>query len=162
MFLTRHSIRWLQIQPKETPNNLVDPNSHLSTLLTRFSWNKPASWLCRRWKNSSRSYQCWTHLILSYSYMSSFIHQSHFPCCYLQDTYCVTTATTDKIRVSNQGWYFRGCHDCSCKAEGVAPPYVCKKGHNTHEEIIKYGYELFRLTNSMFYAIMANYFWFSV
>ncbi|KAK2444080.1 hypothetical protein QL285_015134 [Trifolium repens] len=55
-----------------------------------------------------------------------------------QDTYCVTTATTDKIRVSNQGWYFRGCHDCSCKAEGVAPPYVCKKGHNTHEEIIKY------------------------
>ncbi|KAK2366319.1 hypothetical protein QL285_079715 [Trifolium repens] len=45
-----------------------------------------------------------------------------------QDTYCVTTATTDKIRVSNQGWYFRGCHDCSCKAEGVAPPYVCKKG----------------------------------
>jgi hypothetical protein len=60
-------------------------------------------------------------------------------CCYMQDTYCVTTATTDKIRATNQGWFFHGCHDCSCKAEGVAPPYVCKKGHNTHEEIIKYG-----------------------
>ncbi|MCH97404.1 hypothetical protein A2U01_0018399, partial [Trifolium medium] len=29
------------------------------------------------------------------------------------DTYCVTVVTTSHIRVSNQGWYFRGCHDCT-------------------------------------------------
>ncbi|MCI27982.1 replication factor A protein, partial [Trifolium medium] len=49
------------------------------------------------------------------------------------DTFCVTVATTSHIRVSNQGWFFRSCTDCSCKADGSVPPYKCKKGHMTSD-----------------------------
>ncbi|GAU45447.1 hypothetical protein TSUD_107390 [Trifolium subterraneum] len=54
------------------------------------------------------------------------------------ETYCVTLATTSHIRVSNQGWYFRSCFECSCKADGDSPPYECKKGHFTQDPQIKY------------------------
>ncbi|WJX60441.1 hypothetical protein P8452_45648 [Trifolium repens] len=36
------------------------------------------------------------------------------------DTYCVTTVTTKKVRVSNHGWFFRACRECNLKAEGYA------------------------------------------
>ncbi|KAK2363415.1 hypothetical protein QL285_088405 [Trifolium repens] len=54
------------------------------------------------------------------------------------DTYCVTVASTDKIRLSNQGWFFYGCTECSLKCEGTEPPFVCKKGHRTSDPLIKY------------------------
>ncbi|KAK2361746.1 hypothetical protein QL285_086866 [Trifolium repens] len=44
------------------------------------------------------------------------------------DTYCVTVVTADKIQVSNQGWFFYRCTECSCKAEGNEPLFVRKKG----------------------------------
>ncbi|WJX54921.1 hypothetical protein P8452_40751 [Trifolium repens] len=54
------------------------------------------------------------------------------------DTYCVTVASTDKIKLSNQGWFFYGCTDCSLKCDGTEPPFVCKKGHQTSDPLIKY------------------------
>ncbi|WJX76153.1 hypothetical protein P8452_59600 [Trifolium repens] len=54
------------------------------------------------------------------------------------DTYCVTVASTDKIRLSNQGWFFYGCTECSLKCEGTEPPFICKKGHQTTDPLIKY------------------------
>ncbi|GAU19168.1 hypothetical protein TSUD_89330 [Trifolium subterraneum] len=54
------------------------------------------------------------------------------------DTFCVTVATTSHVKVSNGGWYFRGCQDCSCKAEGSVPPFICKNGHKTNQDIIRY------------------------
>ncbi|XP_045789228.1 uncharacterized protein LOC123884216 isoform X5 [Trifolium pratense] len=54
------------------------------------------------------------------------------------DTYCVTVVTTSHIRVSNQGWFFRSCPDCSCRADGTEPPFQCRKGHQTDNPIIKY------------------------
>jgi hypothetical protein len=45
---------------------------------------------------------------------------------------------TEHIKTSNQGWYFRGCNDCNLKCDGVAPPFVCKKGHSTDDPLIKY------------------------
>jgi hypothetical protein len=56
----------------------------------------------------------------------------------IQDTYCVTVASTDKIKLSNQGWFFYGCTDCSLKCDGTEPPFVCKKGHQTSDPLIKY------------------------
>ncbi|GAU46241.1 hypothetical protein TSUD_280680 [Trifolium subterraneum] len=55
-----------------------------------------------------------------------------------KETFCVTVATTSHIRVSNQGWFFRGCHDCSFKADGNEPPFTCRDGHTTDDPIIKY------------------------
>jgi hypothetical protein len=60
-------------------------------------------------------------------------------CHFIQDTYCVTVASTDKIRLSNQGWFFYGCTECSLKCEGTESPFVCKKGHRTSDPLIKYG-----------------------
>jgi hypothetical protein len=55
-------------------------------------------------------------------------HMFNQLCNCLQDTYRVTVVTTDKIRGSNQGWFLYGCTECSCKAEGNEPLFVCKKG----------------------------------
>ncbi|WJX81040.1 hypothetical protein P8452_63970 [Trifolium repens] len=54
------------------------------------------------------------------------------------DTYCVTVVTTDQIKVSNQGWFYYGCPDCGLKADGKEPPFICKKGHQTNNPLIKY------------------------
>jgi hypothetical protein len=54
-----------------------------------------------------------------------------------QDTYCVTTVTTKKVRVSNHGWFFRACRECNLKVEGKVPPYICKKGHQENDPLIK-------------------------
>ncbi|GAU45084.1 hypothetical protein TSUD_85700 [Trifolium subterraneum] len=54
------------------------------------------------------------------------------------ETFCVTVVTTSHIKVSNQGWFFRACTDCSCKAEGIAPPYTCRKEHKSYNPTIKY------------------------
>ncbi|GAU49127.1 hypothetical protein TSUD_376700 [Trifolium subterraneum] len=54
------------------------------------------------------------------------------------DTFCVTVATTSHIRVNNQRWFFRGCHECSFKADGNEPPFICRKGHSTSDPLIKY------------------------
>ncbi|KAK2356384.1 hypothetical protein QL285_093721 [Trifolium repens] len=54
------------------------------------------------------------------------------------DTYCVTTVTTKKVRVSNHGWFFRACRECNLKVEGKVPPYICKKGHQENDPLIKY------------------------
>jgi hypothetical protein len=56
----------------------------------------------------------------------------------LQDTYCVTVVMTKKVKVSNHGWFFRACRECNLKAEGKVPPYICKKGHQETEPLIKY------------------------
>jgi hypothetical protein len=56
----------------------------------------------------------------------------------IQDTYCVTVVTADHIRVTNQGWFFYACPDCGLKADGKEPPFVCKKGHQTNNPLIKY------------------------
>ncbi|KAK2411014.1 replication protein A 70 kDa DNA-binding subunit B [Trifolium repens] len=54
------------------------------------------------------------------------------------DTYCVTTVTTKKVKVSNHEWFFRACRECNLKAEGKVPPYICKKGHQENDPLIKY------------------------
>ncbi|KAK2352860.1 hypothetical protein QL285_090565 [Trifolium repens] len=54
------------------------------------------------------------------------------------DTYCVTTVTTKKVKVSNHGWFFRACRECNLKAEGKVPPFICKKGHQENDPLIKY------------------------
>ncbi|WJX68256.1 hypothetical protein P8452_52644 [Trifolium repens] len=54
------------------------------------------------------------------------------------DTYCVTVVMTKKVKVSNYGWFFRACRECNLKAEGKVPPYICKKGHQETEPLIKY------------------------
>ncbi|GAU12584.1 hypothetical protein TSUD_131940 [Trifolium subterraneum] len=54
------------------------------------------------------------------------------------ETRCVTVATTSHIRVSNGGWFFYGCKECSRKAAGFEPPFKCIKEHETNDPIIKY------------------------
>ncbi|GAU22595.1 hypothetical protein TSUD_134950 [Trifolium subterraneum] len=54
------------------------------------------------------------------------------------ETFCVTVVTTSHIRVSNQGWFFYGFHDCPRKVEDKGGFYECIKEHKTTDPIIKY------------------------
>ncbi|MCI24420.1 replication factor-a protein 1 (Rpa1) family protein, partial [Trifolium medium] len=54
------------------------------------------------------------------------------------ETFCVTVVTTSHLKVSNQGWYFLGCHECPRKVEAKGGQYECIKKHKTDNPLIKY------------------------
>lgn len=56
----------------------------------------------------------------------------------LQLTWCVTVATTYKLKSSGKGWYYLTCYNCLRVAKRNYPSYVCKSGHKTETEIYRY------------------------
>ncbi|XP_058732970.1 uncharacterized protein LOC131604555 [Vicia villosa] len=51
-------------------------------------------------------------------------------------------AQTKMLVASPYGWYYRGCHACSCIARGDRAPFECEAGHFTEAEIFRYKIEI--------------------
>ncbi|XP_058745846.1 uncharacterized protein LOC131618695 [Vicia villosa] len=57
-------------------------------------------------------------------------------------TFCATVGETKMLVASPYGWYYRGCHACSCIARGDRAPFECEAGHFTEAEIFRYKIEI--------------------
>ncbi|XP_058745814.1 uncharacterized protein LOC131618652 [Vicia villosa] len=57
-------------------------------------------------------------------------------------TFCATVGETKMLVASPYGWYYRGCHVCSCIARGDRAPFECEAGHFTEAEIFRYKIEI--------------------
>ncbi|XP_058733770.1 uncharacterized protein LOC131605432 [Vicia villosa] len=57
-------------------------------------------------------------------------------------TFCATVRETKMLVASPYGWYYRGCHSCSCIARGDRAPFECEAGHFTEAEIFRYKIEI--------------------
>ncbi|XP_058751987.1 uncharacterized protein LOC131625112 [Vicia villosa] len=57
-------------------------------------------------------------------------------------TFCATVGETKMLVASPYGWYYRGCHACSCIAHGDRPPFECEAGHFTEAGIFRYKIEI--------------------
>ncbi|CAL5186064.1 unnamed protein product [Lathyrus oleraceus] len=50
-------------------------------------------------------------------------------------SWCVTVATTKKLKATGNGWYYLACCKCPKVANGASPPYICSDGHSTETGI---------------------------
>ncbi|XP_058742133.1 uncharacterized protein LOC131614558 [Vicia villosa] len=57
-------------------------------------------------------------------------------------TFCATVGETKMLVASPYGWYYRGCHACSCIARGDKAPFECEAGHFTEADIFRYKIEI--------------------
>ncbi|XP_058732928.1 uncharacterized protein LOC131604510 [Vicia villosa] len=57
-------------------------------------------------------------------------------------TFCAAVGETKMLVSSPYGWYYRGCHACSCIARGDRAPFECEAGHFTEAEIFRYKIEI--------------------
>ncbi|XP_058725712.1 uncharacterized protein LOC131597007 [Vicia villosa] len=57
-------------------------------------------------------------------------------------TFCTTVGETKMLVASPYGWYYRGCHACSCIARGDRVSFECEAGHFTEAKIFRYKIEI--------------------
>ncbi|CAL5198139.1 unnamed protein product [Lathyrus oleraceus] len=55
-----------------------------------------------------------------------------------QLAWCITIATTKKLKATGNGWYYPTCYNFPKVAKDNSPSYVCSNGHSIETEIYRY------------------------